>query len=187
MKEEASSARGAVFLDRDGTVSEEVGYMYDVSLYKIFPWTGDAIRRLNESGMKVALATNQSGIERGYFREEMVHRVHDHLRNEIARSQATLDAAYFCPHHPKSGCPCRKPRPGMLLQGREELDISLASSYMVGDRYGDVQSGKAAGVTTILVLTGNGREERERYRDEIIQPDLVAEDLTEAVDLILKR
>ena len=121
MKEKASNARCAVFLDRDGTVSEEVGYMYDVSLYKIFPWTGDAIRRLNESGMKVALATNQSGIERGYFRKEMVRRVHDHLRNEIARSQATLDAAYFCPHHPKSGCPCRKPRPGMLLQGREEL------------------------------------------------------------------
>jgi len=153
MTEEAGSRQGAVFLDRDGTVSEEVGYMYDVSLYRVFPWTGDAIRRLNESGMKVALATNQSGIERGYFRHEMIERVHDRLRSELARSQATLDAAYFCPHHPNNTCLCRKPRPGMLLQGQSELGIDLECSYMVGDRYGDVHTGKAAGVTTVLVLT----------------------------------
>ena len=186
MKREANT-EGAVFLDRDGTVSEEVGYMFDVSRYKIFPWTGDAIRRLNDSGMKVALATNQSGIERGYFREEMVHRVHDHLRAEIARSRARLDAAYFCPHHPNSGCPCRKPRPGMLIRGQVELDIDLGCSYMVGDRYGDVHAGNAAGVTTVLVLTGDGREEHERHKSEEVQPDLIAEDLAEAVDLILKR
>jgi D-glycero-D-manno-heptose 1,7-bisphosphate phosphatase len=186
MKEEANTG-AAVFLDRDGTVSEEVGYIFDVSRYRIFPWTADAIRRLNDSGMKVALATNQSGIERGYFRQEMVHRAHDHLRAKLGQSGARLDAAYFCPHHPNSGCSCRKPRPGMLLRGQAELDVDLKCSYMVGDRYGDVRAGNAAGATTVLVLTGNGREEHERYKSEEVQPDLIAEDLAEAVDLILKR
>ena len=185
MKEQSGIHR-AVFLDRDGTVSEEVGYMYDVALYKVFPWTGESIRRINESGMRVALATNQSGIERGYFSEQMVHQVHDRLREEIGRSGAWLDAAYFCPHHPESGCPCRKPRPGMLHQGQQELGIDLSRSYMVGDRYLDVRTGHAAGTRTILVMTGNGREEHERYRDADVQPDHLAEDLAEAVDLVLK-
>ena len=186
MTEKTGSKQGAVFLDRDGTVSEEVGYMYDVSLYKVFSWTGDAIRRLNDSGMKVALATNQSGIERGYFRHEMIERVHDCLRSEIARSRAALDAAYFCPHHPNNTCLCRKPRPGMLLEGQAELGIDLGCSFMVGDRYTDIHAGKAAGVTTVLVLTGDGREQLRRHKNETVQPDLVAEDLAEAVDLILK-
>ena len=176
----------AVFLDRDGTVSEEVGYMYDVTLYQVFPWTGQAIRRLNECGIRVALATNQSGIERGYFSERTVHRVHDRLREKIGRSGASLDAVYFCPHHPEAGCGCRKPRPGMLERAREELGINLGNSYMVGDRYLDVQTGRAAGARTILVMTGNGREEQEQYRDAEIQPDHFAQDLAEAVDLILR-
>ena len=135
----------AVFLDRDGTVSEEIGYMYDVSFYRVFSWTGKAIRKINEIGMRVILATNQSGIERGYFTERMVHRVHDRLRDEIARDGARLDDAYFCPHHAESNCPCRKPRPGMLLRGQQEFGIDLSNSYMVGDRKTDVRAGKAAG------------------------------------------
>ncbi len=176
----------AIFLDRDGTVSEEVGYMYDVSLYRVFPWTGEAIRRINRSGMKVLLATNQSGIERGYFQESMVHRVHDRLREEIAVSRARLDGVYFCPHHPEAGCECRKPRPGMLLRARDEFSLDLDRSYMVGDRYLDVRTGKAAGAGTVLVLTGDGRKEYAEFKDADEQPDFVAEDLAEAVDLILK-
>ncbi len=176
----------AIFLDRDGTVSEEVGYMYDVSLYRVFPWTGEAIRRINQSGMKVLLATNQSGIERGYFQESMVHRVHDRLREKIALSQARLDGVYFCPHHPETGCNCRKPRPGMLLRARDELGLDLGRSYMVGDRYLDVRTGKAAGAGTVLVLTGDGRQEYAEFKAADEQPDFVAEDLAEAVDLILK-
>ena len=176
----------AIFLDRDGTVSEEVGYMYDVSLYRVFPWTGAAIRRINQSGMKVILATNQSGIERGYFQESMVHRVHDRLAEEVALSQARLDGVYFCPHHPETGCECRKPRPGMLFRAQDELGLDLRRSYMVGDRYLDVRTGKAAGARTVLVLTGDGRKEYEEFADADVQPDFVAEDLTEAVDIILK-
>ena len=177
---------GAVFLDRDGTVSEEIGYMYDVSLYRVFPWTGQAIRKLNETGMRVILATNQSGIERGYFTERMVHRVHDRLRHEIERYGAHLDDVYFCPHQSKSDCPCRKPRPGMLYRGHKELGIDLSNSYMVGDRYLDVRTGVAAGTRTILVMTGDGKRQRERFQGEEIQPDLFAEDLAEAAELIRK-
>ncbi len=182
----ANNRASAIFLDRDGTVSEEVGYMYDVSLYRVFPWTGEAIRRINQSGMKVVLATNQSGIERGYFQESMVHHVHDRLREEIALSRARLDGVYFCPHHPETGCECRKPRPGMLLRAQDELGLDLHRSYMVGDRYLDVRTGKAAGAGTVLVLTGDGRKEYEEFKAADVQPDFVAEDLAEAVDLILK-
>ena len=128
----------AIFMDRDGTVSEEIGYMYKLELYKPFPWTGPAIRRINESGMKAILITNQSGVERGFFPESLVHEVHDALQTELNRYDAKLDAIYFCPHHPDTGCDCRKPRPGMLLRARDELGIDLAHSYLIGDRYLDV-------------------------------------------------
>lgn len=177
----------AVFLDRDGTVLEENGYLYDVSFCRIFPWSARAIRRINESGMLAILATNQSGVARGYFSKRMVRRVHDRVQHEIGKARAHLDAAYFCPHLPGEGCPCRKPRPGMLKRGEKEFGVDLATSYMVGDRYLDVETGKAAGTRTILVLTGDGRKEHEFYLDAEIQPDLVAEDLAEAVELILKK
>jgi D-glycero-D-manno-heptose 1,7-bisphosphate phosphatase len=174
-------------MDRDGTVSEEIGYMYDVAFYRVFPWTGRAIRRINDSGMLAVLATNQSGVHRGYFSDRMVGRVHRRLEREIARDGAHLDAAYFCPHPAEGGCGCRKPEPGMLLRGGEELGIDLSRSYMIGDRYLDVRTGRAAQARTILVLTGDGRRERETHADDEVQPDMVAEDLAEAVELILKR
>jgi D-glycero-D-manno-heptose 1,7-bisphosphate phosphatase len=172
-------------MDRDGTVSEEVGYMYHTSLYKPFPWTGPAIRKINESGMKAILITNQSGVERGYFPESQVHEVHGILRAELARHQATLDAIYFCPHHPETGCDCRKPRPGMLLRAQQELGLDLSQSYMIGDRYLDVDVAHAAGVRSVLVMTGYGRAEYEKYKDLPAQPFLVAENLLEAVESII--
>lgn len=175
----------AVFLDRDGTVSEEVGYMYDVSRYQVFPWAGPSICRMNESGLYVILATNQSGVSRGYFDETMVERVHDKLKREIAQARGRLDAAYVCPHRPDDGCPCRKPNPGLLFQASDEMDIDLGRSYMIGDRYSDIRAGRAAGTRTILVLTGDGAEERERHRESEVQPDYVAADLGDAVNYIL--
>ncbi len=173
-------------MDRDGTVSEEVGYMYHAGLYKPFPWTGPAVRRINESGMKAILITNQSGVERGYFPETMVHEVHGLLHSELARHDAALDAVYFCPHQPETGCECRKPRPGMLLRAQKDLDIDLQGSFMVGDRYLDIETGRGAGARAVLVLTGNGRAELDKYREAAIQPDFVAEDLLGAVDAILQ-
>jgi D-glycero-D-manno-heptose 1,7-bisphosphate phosphatase len=181
------TAQRAIFMDRDGTVSEEIGYMVDAGLYKPFPWTGPAIRKINESGMKAVLITNQSGIERGYFPESLVHEVHDLLRAELARHNAVLDAVYFCPHHPETGCNCRKPRPGMLLRAQEELGIDLAQSYVIGDRYLDVDAARAAGARSVLVMTGNGREEHAKYKHLPLQPHFVAENLLEAVDAIISR
>lgn len=175
----------AIFMDRDGTVSEEVGYMYHTGLYKPFPWTGPAIRRINESGMKAVLITNQSGIERGYFPESQVHEVHDILRAELARHHAKLDAIYFCPHRPDTGCECRKPRPGMLLRAQQDLEIDLTRSYMIGDKYLDVGTAHAAKARSVLVMTGYGRAEYEENKDLPEQPDFVAENLLVAVESIL--
>ena len=175
----------AVFMDRDGTVSEEIGYMYDAGLYKPFSYTGPAIRRINESGMKAVLITNQSGVGRGYFEEAAVHRIHDLLRAELHRHGARLDAVYFCPHDPQAGCDCRKPQPGMLRRAEKELDVDLAASYVIGDKQADVETAYAAGAKAILVLTGYGRAEREMHKTSARQPHLVAENLSEAVDAIL--
>ena len=176
----------AIFLDRDGTVSEEVGYMYDAGLYKLFPWTGDAIRRINESGFKAVLITNQSGVGRGYFPESTVHQVHDILKTELARYAAHLDAIYYCPHEPAADCECRKPKPGMLRQASRELDLDLANSYMIGDKYIDIETGHAAGAKTILLRTGYGTEQiAEHYASSPVQPDLIADDLLQAVEAIL--
>ncbi|HET9220593.1 MAG TPA: HAD-IIIA family hydrolase, partial [Terriglobia bacterium] len=100
----------AIFMDRDGTVSEEVGYMYHAGLFRPFPWTGEAIQKINASGMKSILITNQSGVERGYFPESRLHEVHEILQQALKQSEARLDAIYYCPHAPEKGCDCRKPR-----------------------------------------------------------------------------
>ena len=159
--------------------------MYDAGLYKPFPWAGPAIRKINESGMKAVLITNQSGIGRGYFDAAAVNKVHDILREELARHDSRLDAIYVCPHHPDAGCDCRKPGPGMLLQAQKELDIDLKTSYVIGDKQLDVETAYGVGAKGILVLTGYGREQRETYRNSEHQPHFVAENLMEAVDAIL--
>src|SRR5215831_7207660 len=141
-------------MDRDGTVSEEIGYMYHSGLYRPFPFAGPAIRRINESGMKAVLITNQSGVGRGYFDQESVDEVHGILRAELGRHQASLDAIYVCPHSPKDNCECRKPNPGMLLRAQEELDIDLSRSFVVGDKFVDVEVAHRVGAKGILVLTG---------------------------------
>ena len=175
-------------MDRDGTVSEEVGYMYHAGLYRVFPWAGDAIRKINVSGMKAVLTTNQSGIARGYFPESTVHEVHHLLQVELDQSEAYIDAIYYCPHAPEDNCDCRKPRPGMILRAARELDIDLSRSYMIGDRYVDVRAAHAAGVRSILVCSGDGAAEMAKYGGlPGPQPDFVADNLLHAVDAILSR
>jgi D-glycero-D-manno-heptose 1,7-bisphosphate phosphatase len=176
----------AIFMDRDGTLLEENGYMYHAGLYRPFPWIGQAVRRINDAGFKAVLITNQSGVERGYFTASTVNEVHHLLQADLAESHALLDAIYYCPHKPETGCGCRKPKPGMLLQAGRDLDIDLANSFMIGDRYLDVETGRAAAVRTILVRTGDGAAEFERYRAaSAIQPHFVADNLLDAVDAIL--
>jgi len=179
----------AIFLDRDGTVSDEVGYLNHVSRLRVFPWSGPSIRAINESPFLAVLVTNQAGVARGYFEEEMIGRVHERLADELARDGARLDAIYYCPHHPTAGeppyrqdCQCRKPRTGMLERAAADLDIDLGRSYMVGDKFSDVQLAWKVGAKGILVLTGYGRGELEYQSDTWDgKPDFIAEDLTGAV------
>jgi D-glycero-D-manno-heptose 1,7-bisphosphate phosphatase len=176
----------AIFMDRDGTLLDEIGYMYHSGLYRALPWTTGAVRRINESGMRAVLITNQSGIGRGYFPESTVHEVHRILHRDLAEEGAHLDAIYFCPHRPDENCGCRKPRPGMLLQASLEMKIDLSRSFMIGDRYSDIKAGAAAGAKSILVCTGDGRKEIEQYGSiSDIQPDYIAENLLHAVEAIL--
>lgn len=187
--------RRAVLLDRDGTICREVGYVNDISRLELLDRSAEAIRRLNEAGLQTVAVTNQSGVARGYFGEELLADVHDRLRELLAERGARLDGIYYCPHHPETGderyrcrCHCRKPGPGMLHRARDEMGVDLASSYMVGDRYDDLLAGVAAGATPILVLTGYGREAWEEHGSSwTTRPAHVAEDLLGAVEWILRR
>ena len=129
--------RRAVFMDRDGTISEEVGYVNHPARYRVFPYSAEAVRLLNENGWLAILVTNQAGVARGYFNEDMIGRVHEVLTAELARGGARLDAIYYCPHHPGVGeppyrldCDCRKPRPGLVRRAADELNVDLAARSM---------------------------------------------------------
>ncbi|MEW5974334.1 MAG: HAD family hydrolase [Acidobacteriota bacterium] len=183
-----------VFMDRDGTLSEEVGYINHLSRFSLFPWSVPAVRMLNEGGLKAIVVTNQAGVARGYFTEDLIHDVHRKMAQEMRVGGASLDAIYYCPHHPEVGkppyrqaCGCRKPQPGMVLRGAREFNLDLSRSYVIGDRYGDMELARNAGTRSILVLSGYGRGEYEYQRQNWkSQPDAVASNLLEAVQLILE-
>lgn len=190
-----ASGSPGVFLDRDGTVCEEVGYVNHVTRCRLLPRSAQAIRRLNEAGLKVAIVTNQAGVARGYFTEEMITSVHERLRGLLSEAGARVDGIYYCAHHPSAGeppyraeCDCRKPRPGMILRAARDIGIDLERSFIVGDSSRDVDAGAAAGVSPVLVLTGYGRGEWEHQRSRFHSTPLhVAEDLLDAVEWILQR
>lgn len=178
----------AVFLDRDGTINEEVNYLSRMEQLRLYPQTAEAIRLINAAGMKAVVATNQSGIARGYFTEEFVRSVHDRINELLRDGGGRIDGFYVCPHHPVHGigiykldCTCRKPKPGLLLQAAAELDIDLSRSYMVGDMLKDIEAGKNAGARGVLVRTG--------YGANIVRTDMpayIAEDVLEAVQWIMR-
>jgi D-glycero-D-manno-heptose 1,7-bisphosphate phosphatase len=185
--------RRAVFIDRDGTISEEVGYINHLSRFRLFPYASSAIKHLNQNGWLAIVITNQAGVARGYFSEDTIHAVHNAMTNELKRTGAQLDAIYYCAHHPAVGelpyrldCDCRKPKPGLISRAVKDFDINLEESWMVGDRYSDVELARNAGINSMFVMSGYGRGEWEHQRPNWTeQPDLVAEDLLEAVRLIV--
>jgi D-glycero-D-manno-heptose 1,7-bisphosphate phosphatase len=185
--------RRAVFMDRDGTISEEVGYVNHPSRYRVFPYSAEAVRLLNEAGWLAILVTNQAGVARGYFAEDLIGKVHDALRQEIAQGGARLDAIYYCAHHPSVGeppyridCDCRKPKPGLIRRAATDFQIDLAESWMIGDRYSDIELARNAQVRSAFLLSGYGRGEWEYQRASWKhEPDMVAEDLLEAVRKIV--
>ena len=185
--------RPAVFIDRDGTISEEVGYVNHPSRFRVFPYSSEAIRILNDAGWLAILITNQAGVARGYFSEDVIQKVHDQLTHDLQNGSAKLDAIYYCAHHPSVGeppyrfdCDCRKPRTGLIQQAAKDFEIDMAASWMAGDRYSDVELARNAGVRSAFVLSGYGRGEWE-YQSQAWahQPDLVCENLLEAVKSIV--
>jgi D-glycero-D-manno-heptose 1,7-bisphosphate phosphatase len=187
--------RPAIFLDRDGTVSEEVGYINHIDRFRIIPGAPEAIRQINQSGYLAVLVTNQAGVARGLFPESLVEAVHRRLVRELKDAGAHLDGIYFCPHHPLEGpapyrkaCDCRKPAPGMIHRAVRDLNIDLSRAFMVGDNLSDLKLADNAGIPGVLVLTGYGKGVRERLRrDESVKPARIAADLREAVTWILNR
>lgn len=183
----------AIFLDRDGTISDEVGYINHLSRLRLFPWSGQAIHKLNLTGRPVVVVTNQSGVARGYFTEKLVRQIHEKISSELAAHHARVDAYYYCPHHPsgrvaayRKDCQCRKPSTGMVMEATGKFHIDLPASYVVGDTYRDMELGFNAGARTILLMTGYGRGEYEHHRRTWPRrPDYVAENLLEAAEIIL--
>ncbi len=183
-----SALRPAVFLDRDGTMAEEVGYLNHISRFRMFPFVADAVRRLNRANLIIIVVTNQSGVGRGYFPESLVHTVHVLMAQQLAEAGATIDAVYYCPHASTENCDCRKPKTGMLDRAVRQHGVDLPRSFVVGDRYGDVELARNAHARSILVRTGYGEGELAWHSAKwSIPPDFVARDLTEAADWILRQ
>jgi D-glycero-D-manno-heptose 1,7-bisphosphate phosphatase len=183
--------RRAVFLDRDGTLIEEAGYLERLERLVFFPYTVDAVRALNRAGFAVVVVTNQAGIARGIVKEPFVAEAHRFISDRLAAGGARIDAYYYCPHY-RTGvvteyvraCDCRKPQPGMLRQAAQDLDLDLAKSFVVGDRWHDVGAGKGVGARAVLLRTGLGLREEAQPEDGV-QADAVLDTLADAVAWIL--
>ena len=162
----------AVFLDRDGTLNVDKGYVHRTEDWEWIPGAIAAIAALKKAGFLVIVITNQAGIARGYYDESDMTNLHAMINEELQEHGATIDGFYHCPHHPEFGavreCKCRKPMPGMIDQAKQDFNIDLARSWLVGDKVSDTQAGLAAGVKSILVQTGYGNKERALLGDDVI-------------------
>jgi D-glycero-D-manno-heptose 1,7-bisphosphate phosphatase len=179
----------AVFLDRDGTINRDVGYLYRRENFEFIPNAPEAIKLLNDHLFKTIVITNQAGVARGFYQEDDVVRLHEFINQELRKYDAYIDAFYFCPHHPIVGadryrvaCDCRKPKPGLILKAAREHDLDLSQSFMIGDKMDDVRAGINAGVKGILVKTGYGKQVDLR----LAQQQLVFDSLYEAAAYICR-
>ena len=180
--------RATVFVDRDGTLNPDPGYIASPEKFACFPTVPEAILQLNRAGLIVIMVTNQSGIARGYFSLQNLEDIHRKLQDDLAKSRAWLDDVLFCPHHPDDGCRCRKPNPGMIECAASRHPIDLAASYVVGDQSRDVEMAHGVGAKGILVMTG--RESQEALavcREKRVPVDFVAPCFSDAVSWILRR
>jgi D-glycero-D-manno-heptose 1,7-bisphosphate phosphatase len=178
----------AVFVDRDGTINVDVDFLSSPSQLQLIPRSAEAIKELNDLNVPVIVITNQSGIARGLYSEEDLHRVHEAMDGMLKHHGATIAAYYYCPHHPNEGiapyvkdCECRKPKPGMLFEAKEKFGFDLQRSFVVGDKVIDAQVGKSVGAVAIQVSTGYGVTEKEQCADI---RDYYAVDLYDAVQFI---
>lgn len=188
----------AVFLDRDGVINELVYYPergvrdspFTAEQFKLIPGVAESIRRLHEMGYKVILASNQPGIANRYMSRDTFNRIRKKMNDELVENGGALDGEYYCFHHPeakierlKANCKCKKPKPGLLIQAANDMNIDLSQSWMIGDRMVDVEAGKSAGTKTILV--GVNRDELHNIMDEEDKrPDYIASNLSKVVNCI---
>ena len=187
-------SRPAVFLDRDGTINEQMGYINHISRFILLPGVAEAIKLLNDNNIPVIVVTNQSGLARGYFPRELLDEVHAAMKAMLSEQGASVDGIYICPHHPEAkeekyrlDCTCRKPKTGLLELASTDLNLSLADSYMIGDRWSDLKCAERAGCSSVLVLTGYGRGDLKYIGPgQKVQPQHIAENLLDAVNWVLQ-
>jgi len=192
--EDMNTAKPAVFLDRDGTLIEDVNYLSSSDQIKLFEHSAAAVKKLNDTNILAILVTNQSGVARGYFDENDVKLVNQALADMLKDKNAYLDGIYYCPHHTKGiiekykkDCDCRKPKAGLIKQALSDFkDIDLKKSYVIGDKICDVELARNAGCKGILVKTGYGEKIAANSDQNYIKPDYIAEDIIDAVNWILQ-
>ena len=179
------AGRACVFIDRDGTLNVEKNYLHKYADWEWIPGSVDMLRQLHEAGFLAIVVTNQAGVARGYYDAAAIEELHARVDQDLTAAGASIDAYYYCPHHPLHGeqrdCDCRKPAPGMLVQAAQQWDVDLAKSWMIGDKLSDIEAGLAAGTRCIMVETGYGREEMEHCPSNV----LLAADFAAAAQLIL--
>ena len=182
----------AVFLDRDGVITKEPPYYaHRIDQLELIPKSAEAIRLLNESGFKVIVVSNQSGVARGYYQEKDIEIYNEAMKKKLEEKNAYIDAIYYCPHYSEAtikeyriDCECRKPKPGMLKRAEKDLDLDLKCSFLIGDKVSDIEAGYRAGCKTILVLTGQGNDELKKILKMNIKPDYISNDLYMAIQII---
>ncbi|MGA7827781.1 MAG: D-glycero-beta-D-manno-heptose 1,7-bisphosphate 7-phosphatase [Geobacteraceae bacterium] len=178
----------AVFLDRDGVINVEKGYLHRSEDFEFLPGVPQALHLLKEAGFLLVVVTNQSGVARGYYPLEDVYELHRHLQRELAATGVAIDRFYICPHHPDHGpgsqpeeCSCRKPLPGMIEKALSDFQIDPARCYLVGDKLSDIEAGRAAGCRCLLVRTGHGSVSEKGAPKELT----IVDDLPAAARFIL--
>jgi D-glycero-D-manno-heptose 1,7-bisphosphate phosphatase len=179
-----------IFLDRDGVITADPPhYAHRIDQLSLIPGSAEAILLLNQQGFMVIVITNQSGVAKGMYKEENIHIFNNEMQKRLQELGAHVDAIYYCPHHPegivpeyKKNCDCRKPEPGMLRKAVEDMNLTLDDSYLVGDKWSDIEAGKSVGCTTILVMTGHGQGEYEQTKGSA---HYYADDLLSAVKNII--
>lgn len=176
----------AIFIDRDGTINVDVHYLDNPDKFEMYPFVGDGVKKLKESGFKIIVITNQSGISRGYFTEKQLSKIHDRMKKEFQEFDVVLDGIYYCPHHPEENCNCRKPNTYLYEKAIKEHNIDVKKSYMLGDKILDIDAGKKIGVTAILIPEPHVRTELLSKKNEWIHdPDYIANDFRDVVEYIL--
>ena len=194
MTEKGERVNKAVFLDRNGVITQEPpNYAHRIDQLKLIPKSAEAIRILNKNGFKVVVVSNQSGLARGYYQEKDVEIYNGAMKKELEKRDAYIDAIYYCPHHSEAkieayriDCDCRKPKPGMLKRAEKDLNLDLKQSFLVGDKISDIEAGYRAGCKTILVLTGYGNNELKKNANVNIKPNHISKDLYTASQVINK-